>query len=137
MTLLVRDEEDVLEANITYHLEQGVDLLIVTDNLSVDGTRDILESYEKAGHLHYILETDDDFSQSDWVTRMARMASTDYGADWVINNDADEFWWPKEGNLKSTLEAIPESIEWVWARRMNFVPRPPQRTATFELMTVR
>ncbi len=31
MTLLVRNEEDVLAANLDYHLAQGVDQFIVTD----------------------------------------------------------------------------------------------------------
>jgi hypothetical protein len=32
MTLLVRDEEDVLRANIDFHREQGVDFFIFNDN---------------------------------------------------------------------------------------------------------
>ena len=46
MTLLVRDEEDVLRQNIDFHLSQGVDFIIATDNLSVDSTKDILKEYE-------------------------------------------------------------------------------------------
>ena len=46
MTLLVRDEEDILDANLRYHLDQGVEHVFVTDNLSADGTRDRLRTKE-------------------------------------------------------------------------------------------
>ena len=92
MTLLVRDEQDIIRENIEYHLAQGVDFFIATDNRSVDATTNILKEYEARGLLHYIYEGSDDYSQHAWVTRMARMAYKEFGADWVINNDADEFW---------------------------------------------
>src|SRR3569623_1938468 len=107
MTLQVRDEEDILEANIEFHRAQGVDFFIVMDNLSEDRTAQIARRYVDEGVAKYIFQAQDDYSQGEWVTSMARMAAVDHGADWVINNDADEFWWPARGPLKDTFEAIP------------------------------
>lgn len=124
MTLLVRDEEDILAPNIEFHLRQGVDHIIVTDNRSCDGTRDILRRYERQGVLSYIYEGADDYSQYRWVTRMARLAATEHGADWVINNDADEFWWPEAGpSLKAILEGVAPEVSALIAERVNFLPR--------------
>ena len=92
MTLLARDEIDVVDSWLAFHLNAGVDLVIATDNLSRDGTTDVLEEYARSGYVHLIREDGDDLRQNEWVTRMARLAATQYGADWVINSDADEFW---------------------------------------------
>ena len=121
MTLLVRDEQDIIRENIEFHLAQGVDFFIATDNRSVDATTRILKEYELRGLLHYISETRDVYNQHAWVTRMARMAYSEYGADWVINNDADEFWWPLEGNLKETFKKLPDEVNILKADRHNFV----------------
>lgn len=121
MTLLVRDEQDIIRENIEFHLAQGVDFIVATDNRSVDATTNILREYQSRGVLRYIYEGSDDYNQYAWVTRMARMAYTEYDADWVINNDADEFWWPVRGNLKETFECLPRDVNIVKANRQNFV----------------
>ena len=51
MTLLVRNEADIVDAQIAFHLHAGVDFVIATDNRSEDGTTEILERYERAGVL--------------------------------------------------------------------------------------
>ena len=124
MTLLVRDEEDIVEDHLVYHLNQGVDFVIATDNNSVDGTRDVLDRFRRLGYVEVIDEPEDTYDQWRWVTRMARRAATDHGADWVINSDADEFWWPKTGNLRSVLAAVPSRYGIVSAPRVNLVPSP-------------
>jgi hypothetical protein len=139
MTLLVRDSEDILATNIDYHLARGVDFFIATDNLSEDNTREILEGYRRQGILHLLLESDDNYAQSKWVTRMARMAYSEFAAEWVINSDDDEFWWPDAaGNLKDALQAVPIEAAVVSAERSNFVPRPETAGANFlDTMIVR
>jgi glycosyl transferase family 2 len=124
MTLLVRDEADIVGEQIAYHLNAGVDFVVVTDHRSTDGTTEILESYAREGRLELIREESPRIRQSDWVTRMARRAATEHQADWVINTDADEFWWPREGSLKQMLAAIPPELGVVRAVTRPFVPRP-------------
>jgi len=120
MTLLVRDEVDIVQAHLDFHLATGVDFVIATDNLSSDGTTDVLHQYEKDGVLRYLLEEDEDYSQSVWVTRMARLASTDHHADWVINSDIDEFWVPKSGSdLATALDEVPPTDDLVVVPRFN------------------
>ena len=58
MTLLVRDEEDIVASNIDFHLNNGVDFIIAMDNLSIDGAADILRLYERKGMLRYLSQHD-------------------------------------------------------------------------------
>ncbi len=137
MTLLVRDEEDILREHLDFHLAQGVDEIILMDNLSSDRTAEIAKEYERAGHLQYVFQPQDDFSQGRWVTQMARRAGRELKADWVINSDADEFWWPHFGSLKDALgstenERLAASVE-----RTNFVARADNGEPFWRRMDVR
>lgn len=138
MTLLVRDEEDILRENIEFHLAHGVDFILATDNLSEDSTQEILFDYQQQGVLKYIFESEDNYLQTKWVTRMARMAKTDYEADWVINCDADEFWYPESHkSLKHILEDIPNEVHGLSVERYNFLPLIPERRPFYLSMIFR
>ena len=126
MTLLCRDAADILDAQLAFHLNAGVDFVIATDHRSEDGTTEILEQYEREGHLHLIREESEQFEQSRWVTRMARLAATDFGASWVLNSDSDEFWWPRGADLKDVLAAIPDRYG-LDPRSLADVPSPSRR----------
>jgi hypothetical protein len=137
LTLLCRDNADIVDAHLAFHLASGVDFVIATDNRSVDGTDEILEAHERAGRLRLIREPGEDIRQSDWVTRMARLAAREHGADWVINSDADEFWWPRGGDLKEVLGAIPDRYGIVRGVWRSFVPRPSDGGHWADRMTAR
>jgi hypothetical protein len=137
MTLLARDEADVVGAQVAYHLGAGVDFVVATDHRSVDGTTEILESFAREGHLHLIREEAETVRQGEWVTRMARLAAAEHGADWVLNADADEFWWPRGGSLKEALAPVPERYAAVGALVRVFLPRPDDGQPFWERMTYR
>ncbi len=137
MTLLARDEADIVDTHLAYHLDAGVDFVIATDHRSRDGTSDILRWYERAGVLHRIYEDGEFTRQGAWQTRMARIAATEHEADWVINSDADEFWWPRGDSLKGALSSVPASYGIVRALVRNFAPLRADGGSFSERMTVR
>jgi len=139
MTFVVRDEADVLEVNLRAHRALGVDAFAVLDNGSTDGTAEVLERWRAAGLAHVITDPDADTDEVfiEWQTRLAKVAAAELGANWVINNDADEFWWPLTGNLKDALGAVPSDSNGVLAPRLEFVPRPDGPEPWWERMTLR
>ena len=137
MTLVVRDEADILDAQIAFHLHAGVDFVLASDNGSEDGTVEILERYERAGVLGLTHVGSGPIRQDEWVTRMARTAASDLGADWVLNSDADEFWWPRGGSLKELLAAVPTRYGVVRACWRHFLPHPNESSPFYERMTAR
>jgi hypothetical protein len=124
VTLLVSDEAELVEANLDYHLDRGADLVVVTANRSPDEILEMLRPYADRGVVRVIEEQAQTYAQSEWVTRMARLAATEHGADWVINCDVDEFYWPEGGDLKEVLTAVPPEYGSLIMPVCHFVPRP-------------
>jgi hypothetical protein len=122
MTLVVRNEAEIIEANIDYHLAQGVDFVIVTDHGSEDGTSEILREYERMGVAKVIRDDREGHRQSERVNRMVRIAAERYSADWVINSDADEFWWPLAGNLRDVFASVPDEFGQIAVQLRHFLP---------------
>lgn len=87
--LLVRDEDDILNDNIEFHIKNGIDLFIVTNHASTDNTRKLLSSNK---YIHTIIDTNDSvYRQPEWTTAMVKIAY-ELKAEWIIPLDADELW---------------------------------------------
>jgi hypothetical protein len=140
MTLLVRDEADIVDCNLAYHLARGVDAVIVTDHRSQDGTRERLEAWarDEPERVHLLREDGEEVQQAAWVTRMARKAERELDADWILNDDADELYWPEVGDdLKAALAKVPHRFGALELPRVNFVARPEDGRPFYDRMTAR
>jgi hypothetical protein len=119
----VRDGEDIIEENLRFHLGQGVDFFIVTDHDLQDGIREILKIYERKGVLKHHWRDSSHSKKAESMTQMTLEAYNVYEADWIINNEADEFWFPgKKSTLKEAFNALPKFHNLLVAERSNFIP---------------
>ncbi|MDO6564789.1 glycosyltransferase family 2 protein [Amphritea sp. 1_MG-2023] len=117
MTILVKNEADIIEDNIRYHAAQGVQCFAVMDNASDDGTREILEVLKSEFDLHVIDQPDQNYQQARWMTELAEYCRTELKADLVISNDADEFWQAEEAESLQDYLHYTDSV--VTVRRYN------------------
>lgn len=101
----VKDEADCIETVVRHTLEQ-VDSVLIADNGSTDGTREILET------LPVTLLDDPDiaYNQADAMSRLAEQARG-RGAEWVVSVDADEIWLTRTRlSFSSALTTLPRHV---------------------------
>ena len=114
---VVRDEADIIETTIRQLVGEGVDHLIVADNLSTDDTPKILRRLVDDG-LPITVEQDDDpaHNQGVKITRLAQQAAK-MGATWVLPFDADELWYSPnpDHTIATALAALPVEVDVVAA----------------------
>jgi hypothetical protein len=121
LTLLVKNEGDIILDNIFYHYARGVDKIIVTDNGSTDNTLNTLKNLQEKGLVH--LETASLYNQDSIVNKMGEIAKNKYNATILIHADADEFWTPlKEKSLKKAFLKLNRLA--VYVDRKDVLPTP-------------
>lgn len=105
---MARDEADVIGSTVAHMLAE-VDAVIVADNLSTDGTRDLLEDLARAaGHdrLRVVPDPEPAYRQSEKMTALALRARLEFGADWIVPFDADEVWYSPFGKIRDVLADV-------------------------------
>jgi len=104
---MVRDEADVIAGTLR-HMADEVDWLLVADNGSTDGTREILDDLEDELPLTIFDDPDPAYYQSAKMTALAADAAA-RGAVWVVPFDADELWYSAH-RIRDVLPGQPEPI---------------------------
>lgn len=94
---MVKDEADIVASTVA-HMAGEVDHVIVADNLSTDGTRDILAGLP----CTVVDDPEPGYYQSVKMTRLANLAA-EMGADWIVPFDADEWWYSPHGRILDVL----------------------------------
>src|SRR5690242_17110689 len=88
---MVKDEADIVATTVGVMLEQ-CDGVIVADNNSTDGTRDLLADLARQHKTLTVLDDPEVASyQAKKMTNLAHFAR-ERGATWAIPFDADEYW---------------------------------------------
>jgi hypothetical protein len=95
--------KDALEAHVDFHFGAGVDVVFIDAPHS-----EVPERVSHRAGVH--------------VVEGARGAAAESGVDWLIESDANEFWWPRRGTLKELLEFVAPSYGRVQALPREFVP---------------
>lgn len=134
--MLCKDEADIVGFTIEHLLEQ-LDRVYVTDNLSTDGTVEILHDLRDrhgADRIRVGIDEEVGYWQSRKTTELAMLAYED-GFHWVIPVDADEFWHAADYSrtIKQFLEGTPPDVQMVGAELFNHLPTaadPPTHCPT-------
>lgn len=110
---MVRDEADVILPLLDHLTGEGVDGVVVADNLSTDGTGGLLATTS----AHVVRDPDPAYRQSEKMTALAAHARALAGTDdlWIVPLDADEIWYDGYGlPLAQRLRSLPLEDEAVW-----------------------
>jgi len=112
--MMVKDEADVIATTIEHLLASAVDGVLVADNLSTDGTMDILyELARRHGSERVFVKVDAEpaYYQAEKTTALAQFAHKALGATWILPCDADEIFYSwSERALGDELRAIEAEV---------------------------
>lgn len=97
---LAKNNADIIGLTVGHMISQ-VDHVIVMDNTSTDGAREILSSLP----ITVIDDPEPGYYQSRKMTALAKVARN-MGAEWVVPFDSDEFWYSPFGTIKEVLDDL-------------------------------
>ena len=117
---MARNEEDIIAHTVRHMLGQGLDGVIVVDNMSTDGTRRILDELAaEDARVHVGTDKQIGFHQGGKVSYLSHLAWC-AGADWVVPFDADEFWFAEGTTVGAFL--ADQRADSVWCDFRNVLP---------------
>jgi glycosyltransferase involved in cell wall biosynthesis len=124
---MIRNEADLVRLNVLYNSAAGIEHRLIVDNGSTDGTDRLLKELSRRDPRVRWTRDEGPYRQTEIHTELAREAYRD-GADWVVQVDADEFWYAPGGNLKAILARSEAGV--LRAQVLNFIQRRGQQESS-------
>lgn len=120
-----KDEADIIDDVLRHTLDQNVDGILISDGMSTDGTRDIIErlGYD-TGAIVMLDRPDPDgvFRQAETMNALAGFAAEP--GDWIVPFDADEYWSSTTGApLADVLRDLPDYVVASFGQMFDYVDR--------------
>jgi glycosyltransferase involved in cell wall biosynthesis len=114
--MMVKNESDIIYHTILHLAEEGVNTILVADNLSTDNTvSEIIRVADllKDSPCEVVLLQDKEvgYYQSEKMTTLAHKAHNEYGAEWIIPIDADELIYSHIDSVYNTIKGLPENVD--------------------------
>lgn len=107
---MVKNEADIIESSIRHLQVQGIDKILVVDNMSTDGTGEKLHRLsEEVPGLIVGQDLEPGYFQSAKMTLLGDLARK-AGASWIVPFDADEFWFGQSGTVAETLRRSRDAV---------------------------
>ena len=105
------NESDIIEAFVRHHA-MTVDLMLVVDDASTDGTADILAKLKAEGlPLELFHASELDWDDAAFTTELMHLAFRRFEASWVAVLDVDEFIeTPPNQTLSDILPAVSTEV---------------------------
>jgi hypothetical protein len=88
---------------IEWHLHLGIDMVLVQDLGSTDGSRTLLDRLAEEGRVAWFALPERDTTKYKPGDALAELARDKYQADWIILCDVDEFLCPIGADLRTIL----------------------------------
>lgn len=109
---MVGDEADVAGECLRHLISEGVNGIIVADNLSTDGTRAIIERVSAQASIPIVITDDQEvgYFQDRKMTGLAKLAA-ERGAGWIIPFDIDELWCGQEKRFAEALQTVDDVVK--------------------------
>ena len=102
----VRNEENYIDYNISYHLDLGFDYIFIANHCSTDGTNKILDKYKDDKRVVVVNEEDPVFDHAKITNKLLAYAKEHYEIDWFIFLDTDEFLFVKDQTIHKFVERL-------------------------------